>query len=64
MAADNSGYLILTDVGKEIAEKIYDRHNTISKLLMLLGTTATEDACKMEHVISDKLFEAISKHLG
>ena len=66
VVTDNSGSLILTDTGKEIAEKIYDRHNTISKLLMLLGVdekTATEDACKMEHVISDKSFEAISKHL-
>ena len=52
----------LTEKGKEIAEKIYEKHEVLSKLLMSLGVdeeTATADACKIEHVISDKTFAAI-----
>ena len=50
-----------------MAEKIYEKHTILSKFLMDLGvdeTTATEDACKMEHVISDKSFAALKKHAG
>ncbi len=63
---DKDGYITLTDSGKEIAEKIYDRHTTLSRLLMLMGVdkdTAAEDACKLEHDISDKSFKAIKEHL-
>ena len=63
---DKDGYITLTDSGKEIAEKIYDRHTTLTKLLMLLGVdkqTATEDACKLEHNLSDESFAAIKAHL-
>lgn len=59
------GYLALTEVGAEVAEKIYERHRILTKYLMSLGVdeeTATEDACKIEHDISDKSFEAIKKH--
>lgn len=63
--ADN-GSLLLTDAGREIGEKIYARHQTLTALLMKLGVdreTAAEDACKMEHAISDTSFEAIRRHL-
>ena len=55
----------MTSTGKEIAEKIYERHTVISNMLMALGVdekTATEDACRIEHVISDESFNLIKKH--
>ena len=58
------GSIILTDAGREIAEKIYARHTLITNFLISIGVdkeTATEDACKMEHGISDASFEAIQK---
>ena len=60
MDADN--YIHLTDAGLEIAEKIYARHTVLSALLVRLGVseaTAAEDACRMEHAISDESFDAI-----
>ncbi len=66
IVVDQIGYITLTETGKEIAEKIYERHTTLAELLMKLGVdeeTATEDACKIEHNISDKSFEAIKKHV-
>ena len=66
ITVDKSGYIELTDSGHEIAQKIYDRHNLITSLLEMLGVdkeTASEDACKIEHHLSDKSFEAIKKHL-
>ncbi len=62
---DANGYLTLTDSGKEIAEKIYERHTTISQFLINLGVdpeVAADDACKMEHHISDQSFEALKRH--
>lgn len=62
----DTGHLQLTEEGKKIAEKIYARHTLLKTVLMRLGVdeqTAAEDACKMEHVISDATFDAISKHL-
>lgn len=59
---DQTGYLTLTDPGRAIAEKIYERHNTLSQFLMGIGVdekTAQEDACKVEHYISDITFERI-----
>lgn len=56
------GYLTLTKSGKETAQKMFERHTVISEFLISLGVdkeTATEDACRIEHVISDKSFEAI-----
>lgn len=65
VVADKQGYLRLTDEGREVAEKIYDRHTQICAFLELLGVshdTASEDACKIEHVISDESLEAIKRH--
>lgn len=62
----DAGYIYLTDSGKEIAEMIYERHELISSWLETLGVPkeiATEDACRMEHVISKESFEAIKKHV-
>ncbi len=56
--------LSLTEIGKKTAEKIYERHNVLTEFLKGLGIdeqTADEDACKMEHVISDKTLAAIKK---
>lgn len=63
---DALGYITLTQTGREIAEKIYERHVTLTDLLIRLGVdkeTASEDACKIEHAISDTSFEAIKKHV-
>lgn len=63
---DNSGYITLTEKGKEIAETMYERHTRISDWLMLLGVEkniAIEDACRIEHVISPESFDAIKKHV-
>ena len=62
---DGDGYITLTDSGKEIAQKIYERHTMITNMLILLGVdekTASEDACKIEHDISDASFEAIKMY--
>ena len=61
---DADGGITLTDAGREIAEKIYARHTLLTHFLVSLGVdeeTAAEDACKMEHSISDASFEAIKK---
>ena len=58
------GYIFLTDEGKEIAEMIYERHEFLTKWLTSLGVdgaVASEDACRIEHVISKESFEAIKK---
>lgn len=62
----DSGYISLTDSGREIAEMIYERHQLLSTWLQKLGVAkevAAEDACKIEHVISVESFEAIKKHV-
>lgn len=61
---DSAGYIALTEKGRGIAEKIYERHQLLSEILISLGvdaTTAAEDACKMEHDISDESLEAIKR---
>ena len=61
---DSSGYITLLDSGRQIAEKIYERHTTLSKWLVSLGVdakNAAEDACRIEHIISSESFEAIKK---
>lgn len=61
------GYITLTESGRKIAETIWERHRLISSWLMSLGVdekTATDDACKMEHVISAESFEAIKEHVA
>ena len=58
----DDGSLALTASGSEIAEKIYERHQVLTKCLLKLGVdeeTASFDACKIEHVISDKTFDAL-----
>ena len=61
---DEDGHLILTDLGKEIAEKIYERHQVLTDVLVKIGVSkkiASDDACKIEHDISDESFKAIKK---
>lgn len=65
VTADEHGFLSLTKDGKAVAEKIYERHTELSNFLTLIGVdrkTASQDACKMEHVISDESFLAIKKY--
>lgn len=62
---DENKFITLTDTGKEIAERMYERHELISKFLMKLGVAedvALEDACRIEHVISDETFQKIKEH--
>ena len=63
---DQSNLITLTDKGEEIAMRVYDRHKTISTFLMKIGVAedvAREDACKLEHAISDESFSAIKRHM-
>lgn len=60
----DAGYIYLTEAGKEIAEMIYERHRLLSRGLMALGVPediATQDACRIEHVISKESFDAVKK---
>ena len=62
---DDGGYISLTDSGREIAERVFERHRLISKLLMALGVNeevAKEDACRIEHDLSVESFEAIKEY--
>ena len=64
---EKDGSLTLTESGKAIAEKIFERHTVLSRLLVKLGVseeTANADACKLEHAISDESFEAIKRHMA
>jgi len=66
LTMDKDGFLALTEKGTETAEKIYERHTILTAALMALGVdkeTAAEDACKIEHDISDRSFDAIKKHM-
>ena len=66
LTMDKDGFLSLTEKGTETADKIYERHTILTAALMALGVekeTAAEDACKIEHDISDRSFEAIKKHM-
>ena len=59
---DRDGFITLTDSGRKLAEKIYERHNILTSFFVGLGVSeaaASEDACRIEHVISDETFEAI-----
>ena len=67
VTADKDGFLSLTEVGLEVARKIFERHTLITSFLMRLGVdkeTATEDACRIEHHISDTSFEAIKNYVN
>lgn len=63
---DEENFITLTASGLEIAEKIYDRHTVLTDMLVCLGVpekVASQDACRMEHTISDETFEAIKRHV-
>jgi Mn-dependent DtxR family transcriptional regulator len=63
---DGDGHIRLTDEGLKIAEAMYERHTLLTKFLISIGVdeeTAAEDACKIEHVISERSFEAMKKHI-
>lgn len=66
VAVGRDGFITLTDAGRHIAESIYEKHTLITEFLVSLGVdmeTASADACRIEHHISDTSFEAIKKHL-
>ena len=61
---DKDGFISLTDIGREVATKIYERHMYITEFFIKLGVSpevASDDACKIEHDISDESFEAIKR---
>ena len=63
---DDGGYITLTDAGREVAERIYERHTVLTELLRRIGvdeTTAAEDACRMQHIISESTFQALKRRL-
>jgi Mn-dependent DtxR family transcriptional regulator len=63
----SAGYIYLTESGRQIAEMISERHDLLSRWLMSMGVpdkVASEDACRMEHVISKESFKAIKKHIN
>ena len=65
ITVNEDGHISLTPSGLDTAEKLYERHTLLSGFLMAMGVdpqTATDDACKIEHVISDTTFEAIKDH--
>ena len=67
IAVDGEGNLTLLAPGREIAERIYSRHRLLTHFFMQLGVdekTAAEDACRVEHYISDETFQALKRHLA
>jgi len=65
LIVEDDGGLVLTDSGREIGEKIYERHTLLTELLIRMGVTeetAAADACKLEHAISDESFQAIKRY--
>ena len=67
ITVEKDGAITLTDAGREIAEKIYERHTLLTKILVRMGVseeTAAADACKIEHAISDESFRAIKNHVS
>ena len=65
ITVDKDGFIALTEDGFAVATKIYERHTLLTQFLVQLGVdpdTASEDACKIEHAISDASFEAIKRH--
>lgn len=66
ISIDSDGYISLNEPGQKIAEKIYERHTLISNWLMKLGVspkTASEDACRIEHILSEESFDALKNHV-
>lgn len=67
ITVDADGYLVLTDLGKQTAEQMYERHTLLTQLLVSLGVDekiAAEDACRIEHVISPETFEAMKRYIS
>ena len=67
ITVDEENHIHLTEEGRAVAEKIYERHDILSKMLISLGVpekTAIEDACRLEHAISDESFAAIKNHFN
>ncbi len=65
ISVDEAGYLTLTELGLELATKIYERHNILTSFLTSIGVdreTAAQDACRIEHVLSDESLEAIKRY--
>lgn len=66
ITVDGDGHISLTEHGREIAERVYERHTLFTALLIDLGVdkeTAVADACRIEHVVSEKTFQAIKQHV-
>ena len=66
ITVNKDGFISLTDAGREVAEKIYERHTLLTAWLVRLGveeSVASEDACKIEHNISDQSFAAIKRYV-
>ena len=66
ITVSKEGHLQLTEEGLRVAENIYEKHTLLTQFLIRLGVseeTASEDACKMEHILSDETFEAIKRHM-
>lgn len=66
ISVDKDGYITLTEIGREVATKMYERHKLLSDFLVSLGVdkqTATTDACKIEHHISDESFNALKRYI-
>ena len=64
---DKDGYITLTDAGLSIAQKIFERHTILTQMLISFGVdpqVASEDACKLEHAVSDQSFAAIKRFVG
>lgn len=67
LTVDGNGFLELTDSGMDLAKKIYERHTILTEALVRLGVDpeiAQQDACKMEHIISDETLNAFKRHMG
>lgn len=67
ITVDKDGFITLTETGLERASNVYERHTVLTAMLVGIGVdeaTAAADACRMEHVISDKSFQAIKAHIG
>ena len=67
LEVDESGFLLLTDEGRRVAERTYERHTVLTELFIRLGVnekTAADDACRIEHVISEETFAAVKQFAG
>jgi len=67
VVTNEEGYLVLTEEGRRVAAKTYERHEVLTKIFVGLGVSeevASEDACRIEHIISDETFAALKRHAG